>query len=65
VFNSVDSLTRIISPLIGAMVIQFLGPKYLGIVIASSLFFSYLIFSFKFVPTFANGKELEVQSSQI
>lgn len=51
VFNSIDGMTRIVSPLIGASLIQYLGAKYLGIFIAISVSASYSVFIVKFFPS--------------
>lgn len=63
IFNSVDSLTRIFSPLFGAIVIQFFGPNYLGIVIGTFLAIGYLVFSFKFSSNFVKSKEIVPESN--
>lgn len=50
VFSSVDSLTRIVSPLLGAAIIQYFGAKFLGPFVGISVFVSFFIFLVKFLP---------------
>ena len=58
-FNSVDSLTRIISPLFGSLIIQYIGPKYLGLFIGTSLLISSFIFFFLFAPNYETYQKSE------
>jgi DHA1 family tetracycline resistance protein-like MFS transporter len=63
IFNSTDSLMRIIAPLLGASVIQYLGPEFLGIFEGSLVLFAGLIFYFVFVPRysyFSSRKTVEI-----
>ncbi|AMW32823.2 MFS transporter [Fervidobacterium islandicum] len=53
VFNSVDSLMRIISPVLGAAIIQYLGPSLLGVFEGLVVSISGLIFYLVFVPKYS------------
>jgi len=52
IFNSVDSLMRIFSPLLGAAVIQYLGPSFLGLFEGILVLIGGLIFLFVFLPRY-------------
>jgi len=52
IFNSVDSLMRIFSPLLGAAVIQYLGPSFLGLFEGILVLIGGLMFLFLFVPRY-------------
>jgi len=53
VFNSVDSLMRIISPLVGGAIIQYLGPSFLGIFEGAFVLIGGLIFITVFIPRYS------------
>ncbi|WP_448379110.1 MFS transporter [Fervidobacterium sp.] len=52
IFNSVDSLMRIFSPLLGAAVIQYFGPSFLGLFEGILVLIGGLIFLFVFLPRY-------------
>ncbi|WP_448375404.1 MFS transporter [Fervidobacterium sp.] len=52
IFNSVDSLMRIFSPLLGAAVIQYFGPSLLGLFEGILVLIGGLIFLFVFLPRY-------------
>lgn len=64
IFNSIDGMTRIVAPLFGATLIQYLGAKYLGIFIAISVSASYSIFILKFLPSLIEQRKTDVQTDQ-
>lgn len=53
IFSSADSLVRIVSPLIGAVVIQYVGSRFLGVVVAVFVSIGFVIFRTKFLPNLA------------
>ncbi|MFN4190032.1 MAG: MFS transporter, partial [Pseudothermotoga sp.] len=53
IFSSADSLVRIVSPLIGAVVIQYVGSRFLGVVVAFFVSIGFVIFRTKFLPNLA------------
>ncbi|MGB9795152.1 MFS transporter [Fervidobacterium gondwanense] len=50
IFNSVDSLMRIVAPVFGATIVQYIGAKYLGTIEGSSVFVSAILFGMLFLP---------------
>ncbi len=57
IFSSADSLVRIVSPLIGAIVIQYVGSRFLGVVVAIFVSIGFVIFRTKFLPNLATMTE--------
>lgn len=57
-------MTRIVAPLFGATLIQYLGAKYLGIFIAISVSASYSTFILKFLPSLIEQRKTDVQTDQ-
>ncbi|SHN58656.1 MFS transporter [Fervidobacterium gondwanense] len=53
IFNSVDSLMRIISPVLGATIVQYIGAKYLGVVEGFAMFLSAIVFGSLFLPKYS------------
>ncbi|MFN3692116.1 MAG: MFS transporter [Fervidobacterium sp.] len=59
IFGSVDSLTRIIGPFLGAVIIQYIGPKYLGLFIGFFVLIGFSIFFIKFIPALKRQQKNE------